>query len=140
MPKMSPSEFAEKWARNLKGATSDIIRGIDRVTEAPGEKAARKKDKWVARMTDPTVQARWAQNVAGVSLEEWREAARTLIPQRLGGGVDRAIDGMADFAAALLAYQERALGEIARMPDVTLEDAKQRMLKWFDMMSKFKYK
>lgn len=91
-------------------------------------------------MTDPATQEKWARSTASVSLEEWREAARTLIPQRLGGGVDRSTGKMADFGAALLSYQERALGEIQRMPDVTLEDARARMLRWFDLMSKFRYK
>ena len=40
MAKVTPQEFAEKWARRTQGATQDYIRGIDRVTEAPGVKAA----------------------------------------------------------------------------------------------------
>jgi len=37
MAKVTEAEFVEKWARRLKGATEDMRRGADRVTEAPGE-------------------------------------------------------------------------------------------------------
>lgn len=140
MKKMAPNEFADKWGRNLKSQVSDIVRGIDRVEVSPGQKAAAKKDKWAARMSDTETHRKWAERTGSITLEEWRDSARTLIPQRLPGGVDRAMSKVADFAAVLLPYQERGLAELERMPDLTLEDSRARMNKWFDHMSKLKYR
>lgn len=140
MPKLTSSEFAEKWGRRLKGSVEDIRRGIDKVTEAPGAKAAAKKSKWVAKMTSAEVQEKWARNIASVSLEEWKRKARDIGANRISAGVDGAQDKVAQFAEQLLSYQEANLGKIKSMPDITLSDSKARMDAWFDVMSKFKFK
>ena len=140
MAKLSPSEFAEKWARRTKAATQDMAKGIERVTESPGQKAAEKKDKWIKRLMEKETQDKWAQNVAAISLEEWKRRAKELGVQRVSAGVDKATNEMQEFAQQLLAYQESALQQIKNMPDVTKEDARARMNAWFDLMSKFRFK
>lgn len=140
MAKLTPKEFQEKHARNLKASVTDILKGIDKVSEAPGKKAAEKKAKWIARMTDPAVHAKWAANVGAVTLEEWKAAAKELIPSRLPAGIDKAAPKVEDFAGKLLAYQDAHLAEVHKMPDLTATDMKARMTKWFDLMSAFKYK
>ena len=42
MPKLSPSEAAAKQVTNLKASLDYIRAGVERVTEAPGKKAAAK--------------------------------------------------------------------------------------------------
>ena len=39
MPKMTPQELASKWATRTGAATQDVVNGVDRVTEHPGQKA-----------------------------------------------------------------------------------------------------
>ena len=138
MAKMTGSEFAEKWARNIAGSTEYIRRGIESVTESPGQKAARKRDKWVARMTSKEVHDRWAKGVASVPLEEWKRRAIEIGLSRIPSGASAATSKMARFGEALLAYQEQGLAKINAMPDVTLEDSRARLLEWFNHMSKFR--
>jgi len=140
MPKLTAKEFQEKWAKRLKAAVDDVRAGIDKVTVAPGELAAAKKEKWIAKMTSSEVQEKWARAVAAVSLEEWKKRARDVGAGRIPGGVDAATDKMVKFGEALLSYQESKLPEVHRMADITREDMRARMNKWFDIMSAFKYK
>lgn len=140
MAKLTASEFAEKWGRRLSGATEDIRRGVEGVTESPGKRAASKKGKWVARLTDPAVQEKWARNIGSVTLEEWKARTVNVGIGRVAAGVEASKDRMVRFAEQLLSYQEANLGKIHAMPDVTLADSKARMDAWFEVMSKFSYK
>jgi hypothetical protein len=138
MAKLTGGEFAEKWARRLSGAVEDIRRGVESVTEAPGKKAADRKAKWIAKMTDTNVQNKWASNVAAVTLEQWKRATAEVGVGRIAAGASASVDKMAKFADQLLSYQSANLGKIRAMPDVTISDSKARMDAWFDIMSKFK--
>jgi len=40
MARVNASEYAEKWGRRTKVATEDYRKGVERVSQAPGEKAA----------------------------------------------------------------------------------------------------
>ena len=140
MKKITPREFADTWASTMKARVGQIVSGVERTDTAPGQKAAQAFKTWVARMQDPEVQRKWQTNVAAVSLEEWKAAARTLIPQRLPGGVDRAVGTVEQFAQQLLTYQATNLPKIEQMPNITDEDSRARMNAWFDIMKGFRFK
>lgn len=138
MAKLTGSEFAEKWARRLSGATEDIRSGVESVTEAPGKKAAEKKAKWAAKMAEAATQEKWARNIAAVTLDDWKRAITEVGIPRISAGVNANVPKMAKFGEQLLSYQNANIGKIKGMPDVTLADSKARMDAWFDIMSKFK--
>jgi hypothetical protein len=140
MKKITPTEFAANWSQTMKARVSQIVTGVERTDQAPGQKAAAAAKTWIARMQDPEVQKKWQTNVAAVSLEEWKAAARTLIPQRLPGGVDRATPKVEQFAQQLLTYQASNLPKIESMPNITYEDSRARMNAWFDVMKNFRFK
>lgn len=138
MARMTGADFADKWARRLSGATEDIRKGVEAVTEAPGSKAAAKKAKWAAKMTDAATHDKWAKNISAVTLEEWKRRTLEVGVGRVSSGVSASVGKMAKFGEQLLAYQESNLPKIKAMPDITLGDSKARMDAWFDIMSKFK--
>lgn len=138
MPKLTGADFAEKWARRLSGATEDIRKGVETVAESPGAKAAAKKNKWVARMTDAATHDKWAKNISAVTVDEWRQKTLQVGLGRISAGVTAAQNKMAKFGEQLIAYQNANLPRIQSMPDLTLGDSKARMDAWFDIMSKFK--
>jgi hypothetical protein len=140
MPKITADEFARVWSEQLKAASSRIVERAEKVTEAPGKKAAAAKDVWVAKMTDPGTADRWARRVASVSLEEWKAAMRELVPSRLPTGVEKATPKMVEFGSKLLPYQDANIGKVHSIKKITKEDARRRMNMWFDIMSAFKYK
>jgi hypothetical protein len=135
--KVTPDQLAEKWARRLKGSIEDMRRGVDRVEEAPGAKAAAAADKWQARISEDRTKRKWAARVGGVSLADWKRAMTEKGLSRIASGVDGAAGKMQRFAAQLVDYQNRGLEQIARMPDLTLEDSINRMAQWARYMAEF---
>lgn len=121
MARVTAAEFAEKWNRRLKAAAPDIQRGIERVQEAPGVAAARNQAAMInnlqARVNDGT----WARRVAGVSLQDWQQAAKTKGVQRIAAGVDAAQGKVSAMAGALLQAVDAAVAETNRTPRGDLE-------------------
>lgn len=138
MAKLTPTEAADKHARNLKSSLPDIVAGIGRVTENPGVKAANAKAKWVGRLQDPAVQDKWERNVRALDLGKWKADTAAKVQQRLAQGVDTAKPKMVSFYSQLFPYQDSLKGTVDNMPDVTLEDSINRMTTWVRGMANFK--
>ncbi len=138
MAKLTPEEFQEKHARRLKGAITDMERGISRVTEAPTMKAAAKKEKMRANINKALDSGKWEAGLKRVSLEEWKDKTITKGLGRVAAGIDAASEKVKSFASELLPFQDRLKGEVGKMPDVSLEDNINRMTTFIRGMSKFK--
>lgn len=140
MAKKSPAESAEKWARNLKASVPDITAGVNRVTEAPGIKAAAQSEKMLARLSESVRNGTWGARVSGVSLEEWKGHMLNKGIGRIAAGVDAAGSKVEDFHNQLSAYQDSIQTKLKGMPDLTLEDSINRMTYHVREMAKFKLK
>jgi len=138
--RVDPAGLAQKWGNNTKAATGYMAEGVDRVTEAPGKKAADKADKMRQNITKSLDSGKWQRRVAAVSLEDWKGAMKTKGVSRVSEGVDGAAPKMEEFATQLVQHENAGLGEISKMPDLTLQDSKNRMNKWIDHMAKFEFK
>src|SRR5689334_19448479 len=68
-----PLKVADKQIRNAQNGATAYVDGVRDVKEAPGQKAARKKDKYKANVLASV--DKWADNTAAVSLQEWADAA-----------------------------------------------------------------
>jgi len=136
--KVTPEEYAEKQARNLKAATPDIRRGIERVTESPTAKAADSQDKMLARLTESVNSGKWAAGLKRVTLEDWKSKTLTKGVPRIAAGIDAAYDKVVIFASELLPFQSTLQSKVDGMPDLTLEDNIQRAAEWMRGMAKFK--
>lgn len=137
MSKLTPQEFREKHARRLKQSVPDISAGIQRVTEAPGPKAAAKVDKMRTNLLAAIDSGKWGNRLKAVSLEAWKKAALEKGVNRISAGIDGAAAKVEDFAAQLLPFQDKLKADVARLPDVTLEDNIQRMTTFIRGMAKF---
>jgi hypothetical protein len=126
--KVTPTQYADKWGRRLKGSTTDIRQGVDRVTEAPGIAAAAKADKMLAGITEAINDGSWAAAVSGVSLADWRTATIDKGIGRIAAGVDGAMQAQVQMAEKLLAAVESVKTTVDAMPDTNLEDRIQRMV------------
>ena len=136
----SPSEVAEKWARRLSGATEDIRRGVESLTEAPSQKAIQKKEKMKARWQEAIDSGIWEARLSKVTLEEWREKVLSKGLARLPQGVEDARPKFEDFMGQLLPYIDNVRRKIEAMPDRTLEDRINRMTAFVREMAKFRKK
>jgi len=122
MARKDPTDTAEKWGRNLKRSTDDIRKGVARVTEAPGVKAAQKKDKMKARLVAAIDDGTWQDRVKSVSLEDWKDKTINKGIARISAGVDAANGKVVEFHYQLADHQATIDRELADMPDISLED------------------
>ncbi len=127
MARVTPQEYAEKWARRLRGATEDIRRGVERVDVAPGELAAQAQDAMLQNFAESVNSGMWAARVRSVSLQDWKAATIDKGIQRIGQGVELAQPKMAAMAAELLPAVDAAAAAARALPKVTLEDSINRM-------------
>lgn len=139
-PKVNAEQFVEKHARRVKGALEDMRQGVERVTEAPGVRAAKKADKMRANLLEALDSGKWQRRVASVTAEEWKAAMLNKGVNRVAAGIDAAHDKVRAFAEQLLSYQANLMSQVENMPDLTLEDSIARATAWIRGMSKFEYK
>lgn len=111
---------ANLWAQRLQAAQNEISAGVDRVTEAPGAKAAQKADVWLARLQ--ASRAKWIRNTSGVTLQSWQTAMKTKGVPRVGPGAQAAVPKMTQFMTQFLPFVEQGAQTVRNMPHATLED------------------
>lgn len=140
MAKVTAQEYAEDWARNLKGSTERIRRGVGRVTEAPGAKAAQQKELLKMKLIEAIDSGKWGERVAGVTLEEWKSALLDKGVNRIAAGVDSAKPKQVQMAQNLLAAVDSAVAAANRTPRGTLEDNISRMTTYVRAMAGKKIK
>lgn len=121
MAKVTPDQAAAKWAQRLSGATADIAAGIDRVSVAPGQAAARNADTWQQRTL--AAKDKWTRNVARVSLGEWQDAAKSKGVPRIAAGAQAAQGKMGQFMQEFLPHVDRGAAQVRAMPNATLEQS-----------------
>lgn len=120
----TPQEATQKWVTRLSGATAEITAGIDRVTEAPGQKAAAKRQKWIQAVN--ASQEKWARNVAAVSLEQWKALFKGVGVQRIAQGAQAKQGKMKHFLEQFIPHLEAGIQKVNGMPDTTFEERIQK--------------
>ncbi len=133
----SAAEVREKWQRNMKGATTDIKRGIERVTESPTVAAARQEQKMVDNLNASVVSGKWRRGLERVSVETWRQRALNKGLPRIAAGVEEAGKKVEDFHSQLIPHIEQGMSEVNNMPSATLEDSINRMNYFIRHMARF---
>lgn len=135
---LSPIQFREKHARNLKNATQDIIDGINRVDVSPTKLAVAKKAKMLQNITKAVNDGKWERGLNRVTLEEWKRKAADVGVNRIGPGIDAAAAEVESFATQFLPFVDNVAKTVRAMPDLTLQDNIQRMTKQITETAKFK--
>lgn len=134
--RLSPTDATTKWVNNLSGATANIQAGIDRVTEAPGMKAAAKAQKWITAVQ--ASQDKWKRNVAAVSLDQWKTLFKGVGVQRIAQGAQAKQSKYTAFASQFFPYLEQGVNKVNAMPDTTFEERIQRAVAMMRHNNQFK--
>jgi len=134
MAATNPQTVAQNWANRLAGSTQKITDGINSVSVAPGQAAARQKTVWVQNVTASA--DKWARNVQGVSLADWQQATISKGVGRIASGAQAAIPKMESFMGRLLPYVASGKAKLPARGDINAN--KSRMNAWFDHMAAFK--
>lgn len=125
MARGTPQQIAEKWATRLGGATQSIQDGVNRVTTAPGQKAAQQKQAYVDNVVAKS--DKWAARVAAVSLEEWKSAT-VAGASRVSAGAQAKKGKMQRHMENFLPFLDTVQAKVAQMPRGTLEQNLARMM------------
>lgn len=110
----TPDQAAQRWAAGMSGASQKMRDGVQSVTTAPGAKAARNADAYVAgvqRSLD-----KWRQNVAKVSLSDWQQAFIDKGLARVGAGATAAVPKFTQFMAEFLPHVAAGAEQVRNMP------------------------
>lgn len=135
--RVDPSQAAEKWGRRLSGATEDIRRGVNAVTEAPTAQAAEKAEKMRAGINAAIDSGKWQRGLRRIDLPTWQRMTLEKGLGRIAAGVSGAQPKMREFFAEVLPYISGVQSELESMPDVTLEDSISRMTHYIRRMAEF---
>lgn len=106
----NPQDVAARWKAGLSAAGQRITAGVQNVTVAPGQVAARNKAGYVQGVMDS--QDKWARNVAAVPLSEWQNALITKGVPRIATGAAVAEADFADFMGKLLPYEATLVAQL----------------------------
>lgn len=136
--KKTPAEVAEKYSRRASAATPDYQAGIESVTEAPTAKAAKKVDKMRQNFNAAIDSGKVKRGLERVTLGEWKDAALTKGVNRYASGVLAAQGKVESFMSEFLPHLDKVAATVGAMPDLTLQDNINRMVKHVTMVADFK--
>ncbi len=135
MAKVNAQQWLEKWGRRLNSAGTDITNGVNKVTEAPGAKAAAAQELMLARLIESIQSGQWAKAVSGVSLGEWKESMIKKAIPRISQGVTSAQAKKGAVIDALLKAVDNAAAEANALPKGSIEDSIARAAAFMRSMS-----
>lgn len=130
-------QFTQRWQDRMKGSTTRIQEGIERVTESPTAKAAKSLDKAKNGYIRAIDSGKMGRALNKVSLEQWKTATKEKSIQRIAQGVDGAAPKVLAFAQKLITFETELQKKVNSMSDVTLEDRITRMTAWVRGMATF---
>lgn len=113
---LSPQDIAAKWKQNLSSAGQAVTAGVNGVTVAPGQAAARRADAYVQGVMNS--QQKWATRVAAVPLSAWQQAMIGKGVPRLATGAAAAESDFADFMTKLLPFETNLVNSLPARGDL----------------------
>lgn len=113
-----PASSAAKWASRLGQSATDgtIQRGVQGVTQSPGQAAARQKNLWVQNTTQAA--DRWASKLASQSVGDWSGPMLEKGLPRISQGATAAQPKMATFLAKLQPVVQAAVANAGPRGDI----------------------
>jgi len=126
MANLDPTKATAKWVANLSAATTSITAGVNDVTVAPGQLAAKQVNTWLAKIQASA--GKWAKNVGAVSLQDWQSAMLNVGIPRIAQGAQAKQSKYQAFAQSFFPYLAQGQAKVKAMPKVTLQDGINRAI------------
>lgn len=133
MAGQSPDQIAAQWANRLGASSQRITDGVNAVTVAPGQAAARQKVAY-AQGVQANVD-KWASRVGQVPLGDWQQSMTTKGVQRIGAGAQAAQPKFAQFMGKLIPHIQTVKAGLP--PRGNLDQNIARMTTFVQGMAKF---
>lgn len=116
MPRRTPDQAAQRWARAMANAGPNYTEGVQAVQTAPGEMAARNVNGYQNGVAQAVASGKWQRNVAAVDLGTWKRAALDKGASRLASGAQAAVDKVRQSNEKVFPMIDQATSSIANMP------------------------
>lgn len=130
---LSADQVAQKWAANTGAATQAYTDGVNAVTVAPGQAAARAVELWATNVA--AAKQKYAANSSKVTLSDWQAAAVGKGAARLASGVQAAQPKMQQAMTKLLPYIAQQVNALPQRG--TLDQNINRMTAFVRGMAKY---
>lgn len=130
----TPQDIAQNWATRLAQSGDKITKGVQAVTVAPGQAAARQADVWANNTV--ASKDKWRSRVANVTLQEWQAAIVNKGVPRIASGAQASQGKFADFMTRLLPHIDSVKGTLPARG--TLDQNIDRMVRFSRGMAQFK--
>ena len=134
MAGMTPDQVAAEWAQRLAASTQKIQTGVQAVSVAPGQLAARNKAGYVQGVT--AAQDKWASRTASVPLATWQNDMVQKGLPRIASGATAAQPKMAAFMGQLLPYINSGRGNLPARGGLDANIARSNA--WIRYMAQFR--
>lgn len=121
MAMQSAAQVAANWRNAMANSGQKLTAGVQAVTEAPTQKAARRVDAMVAGIQRAAADGRIQRGLEAVSLEDWRKAMLEKGAPRVAAGAAAAEPKMRDFMQEFLPHVEAGVRQLESMPRGDLE-------------------
>ena len=135
---MSPSQIADKWARNTKAATQSMKDGVMAVTESPMEKAAARSDAMVAGVQRAVNEGRWQAGLRRVTTQQWKDRMISKGIPRVAQGVTDAQPEFATFMSDFLPFVQEGQRQLEATPRGDLQTNINRMVQMIQHLSEYR--
>lgn len=134
MARKNPIDSFDKYKKRAESAGDEMKKGVERTTVNPTERAAAAVDKYAAGTQKAVSDGTFVRGCQASTLEDWKSATAGKGSQNYANGV-RSISPKAKRAMTeQFEKAQKASEEIQTMANVTEDDARQRMLKNFELM------
>lgn len=132
-----PTAAAEKQVRRSQAASTDYVKGVMNVKEAPTQKAKRKKEKYRTGVLAALDSGKWEAGLDATTLDDWQKAAAGKGGDRYGAGVEAAKDKIGAFHQEFASFMSTHQARIDALPDTTPEQRLQKMVENAKGIAKF---
>jgi len=108
--KANPTTAAQNWVNGMSGASTKYSAGVTAVSTAPGQLASAKASFWASQVAQS--QAKFATNVAKVTLQAWQQAAINKGAPRLATGATAAQPKFQAFMTTFLPFLSNTVNSL----------------------------
>ncbi len=112
----SAADAAQRWASGFGASSERWVAGVQGVTVAPGQLAARSKTLWLQNTT--AAADRYAANSAAVTREAWVEMTVSKGRGRLSSGANAALPKVEQVFAKLFPYIQQQVNSLPPRGDL----------------------
>lgn len=135
MPNFDAVSAARNWTAGLTGAGQKVTDGVNRVTQAPGQKAAAQSQKYLNNVTASV--PKWQRKVAAVTLEQWRSAMIQKGVPRIASGAQASETKFQNALVPLFQFMSGLWQQVDAMDTSTPAARDAKMLAWSQGMRQY---